>query len=358
MLNYAQIETALNTTFQEPISDLVSRDNPTLRMIKKKAVASDQIYLKFKGASDHAAGPIVDGADITFAGTERTTRQSAVLPFTTYAAKFSVAKRTLAQAASNPGLLGRLLEDEVMDAAKDLADRISLDIFGDGSVANTLVGLGAILDDANTYAGVDRSVGTNANWRGVVVDNQIAGPAAGEISTQVLDSADLAFFNANKYGLRDRSPQRRYMGMSAPGVLDRYAQLFTQIDLTDLSTAHFVDQANDSGNLGLTSMAWQGIPIMRDAQNLALTTDIAGSGRLYFLDLNRIYLANLVPSSEAQIHQIMGAQKAPTVDGLKFEIEILGNSGESVNGYVKTYLQLFTDAPKQAGVVVKNIAQS
>lgn len=353
-LNYANVQEAANEVFLEPIQDLVARSNPFLAGMQKKAVGSDRLYMKYKGASEHNAGPIADGADITFVGDERTTRSAAALDWSTYKAQFNVSKRAISQLKENPGAIGQLLGDEIQDAALDLADRISTDVFSAG-VTNGLVGLGAIIDDANTYAGVDRSLAANENWRSTIVDNATAAPAAGEISTDVLYDADTAFFNRNFYGLRDQAARRNYMGFCTPEVLDKYSRLFTSINLTDLSTAHFVNQANASGNFGQTMVSWMGIPMMRDRAVAALAGDEADSGRLYFVDMNEIFLATLGSSEEAAIHQRLGAQSAPTVDNLNFEIEILGNTGENVKGYVKTYIQVCAPAPKRAGVGIKNI---
>ncbi|CBA17785.1 virion structural protein [Acaryochloris phage A-HIS1] len=355
-VNYAAVEAVANRVFQEPVSDLIARSNPVLAGLTKREVGSDRVYVKFKSESDHGAGPIADGTDIVFSGTEGTTRQSAILDWTTYIGKFSVAKRALSQLKDNPGMLGMLLQDEINDAAKDLADSIAAAIFADGTAANSLTGFAGMIADDNTYAGVDRTVAANANWRAAVIDNQIAGPAPGQIGTDVLFNIDQAYFNLNKYGLRDQSAGRQYVGFCSPEILDRYSNLFTQINLSDLANAHFVNQANATGNLGETAVSWMNIPIMRDANNILQTGDLAGSGRFYFFDMSQVFLATLGSSEEAEVHQRFGAQTAPIVDGINFEIELLGNSGEVVQGYVKAYVQLVTDAPKRAGALIKNIS--
>ena len=352
-INYNAVSEVANRTFQEAIADQVSRSNPVLKAITKKGVASDRIYIKNKVASNHEAGSHPEGADITFTGNEATTRASAVLDWKTYKSQFSVSKLALSALADNPGMLGSLLQDEIDDAALDLADAISVDLFAQGG-ADSISAIPTMIDDGNVYAGIDRA--TVANWRSTVVDNSAGGGTPGEISTDILFQADDAFFATNRYGLRDNGAGRQFVGFCTPGVLTKYSQLFTSINLTDLSTAHFVNQANDTGNLGKTTAGWMGIPIMRDAQALSVTGDDAGSGRLYFLDMSQVCMATLAPSKEAAIHQALGAMAAPTVDNLRFEVEILGNKGETVQGYIKTYIQLFTKSPKRAGLVVKNIA--
>lgn len=354
-MDYTEISAVANRIFQEPLSDLVARSNPFLSAITKKAVASDRIYIKAQAASDHAAGAIADGATVTFAGTEKTDFIAPTLDWATYISKFKVNKRAMAQIASNPGMLGQILQLEIMNAGKDLADKIAADLFA-GSIANGLVGLQSMIDTANTYAGIDRSVAGNANWRGLVIDmtDGEAVPAPQELSTGFLYQADEVYFDRNRYGFAE-SPQL-FTGVTGSKVMTRYKALMESIDLSALSAAHFVNQANDTGMLGIGKTGFMGVPFMRDANISNAVGDLDDSGRLYFLDMSKIDLCVLDPTAgDASLHQIYGYGTANTTEGLRTEIEILGNQGEFVAGYVKTYLQLATPNPAAAGIVLKNI---
>jgi hypothetical protein len=341
--DFVRIADVLNTTFQEPMADLINRSNPVLSALSKKAVASQAIFLKGVVDSDHEAGPILDGADVSF-GNVGTDYINPTLQWTTYAAKFSVPKRAMAQAANNPGALGSLLKSEVEQACKDLSTRIAADIFG-GVTPNGLVGLQAVVDNANTYAGINRA--NFENFRSVVIDH-----ANEELSTGVLYQLDELFFNANGYGWNE-SPGL-FTGVTSSAILTKYKALMENIDLASLSTAHFVNQANTAGKLGIGATGFMGVPFLRD-RNVSATGDTASTSRLYFLDMSKIHLCVLNSGPDAAIHQAQGFMSAPSVDGIKAEIEILGNKGESVQGYVKTYIQLATDNPKAAGAVIKNI---
>ena len=352
-VDYSRVAAVANRVFQEPLNDLIARSNPTLRAMEKRGVASDRIYLKYKDASNHGAGGIADGAEVTFDGTEGSDRKAAVLDFKTYISKFRVTKRTMAQMASQPGSIGRILQDEIQDAALDLADKISTDLWGRGGTATQITGIQAVIDTANTYAGVDRSLAANSGWRGLV-KNAANGATAGELSTNLLYSMDDLFFARNKYGWRERASM--FTGILSPGILTKYSQLFTSIDLASLSTSHFVNQMNNTGNLGDSTVGFLGVPFARDAAALIDTTnDLANTGRLYILDMSKMFLATLAPGPDANVHQVLGAQTAPVVDGLRFEIEFLGNKGESVEGYVRTYVELVAPEPPKAGVALKNV---
>jgi hypothetical protein len=355
-IDYAAVSAVANRLFQEPLQDYINRANPVLTALQKKAVSSDLIYIKGTLNSDHDAGPVADGADVTFSGNEGTTYTNPTLDWSTYIGKFAVNKRAMEQMQNQEGQLGNLLQTEIMNAAKDLADKLAADIFA-GSVANGLVGLQALVDDGNTYAGIDRSVAANANFRAVALDVGTGGPPVDtttELSTNILYRLDELYFDANGYGLSERPGL--FTGVTDRLIFTKYKQLMENIDLSALSAAHFVNQANASGQLGIGSTGFMGVPFMRDRNVVAAAGDLANSGRLYFLDMNKVHLAVLTPSPERSlVQQLNGYTQAPDVDGIRASIEFMGNSGEQVRGYVKVYCQLASPDPKAAGAVIKNI---
>jgi hypothetical protein len=322
----------------------------------KRAVASDKIYIKGTLSTSHAAGPVADGSAVTFAGTEGTTYAAPTLDWSTYIAKFAVNKRAMEAMQNQPGVIGNLLQTEIQNAAKDLADQIAGDIFA-GAVSNGLVGMQAIIDDANTYAGVDRSVADNANFRATVLDVGTGGPpvtTTTELSTNILYEADELFFAANGYGFTEQPG--RFTGVTQRQIMTKYKQLMENIDLSALGSAHFVNQANASGQLGMGSVGFAGVPFLRDRNVVAAAGDLADSGRLYILDMNYIDLAVLEPNPQMSlIHQVQGYRTADTTDGIRTYIEFMGNTGEVIQGYVKAYVQLASPDPKRAGLVIKNV---
>lgn len=353
-LNFADIQNVLNRTLEEPLANMVNRANPVLQAMNKKAVASQEIYLKGILNSSHGAGPIEDGSDVTFDGTEKTTYVAPTLPWSTYIGKFSVPKRLIEATANQPEQMGSIFLTEIEEAAKDAADSCAADMFG-GDTTNGLSGIQSIFDDGNTYAGVDRSLAANANFRAVVVDHVNAGGTAGqELSTNVLYQLDEEVFANAGYGFTERPDL--YTGITDRGIMTKYKGLMETIDLSSLATAHFVNQANATGQLGLGRVGWQGIPIIRDRHVVPGATDQADTGRLYFIDMSKVFMCVLSnDSAAANIHQARGFMSAPDVDGIRASIEILGNSGENVKGYVKFYTQLACANPRKAGGMIKNV---
>lgn len=352
-VNYTQLQDVLNQTFQEPLQDYVNRANPVLRALSKRGVASDKIYIKGVGDSNHNAGPVADDSDITANNNEKTTYLNPTLDWTTYVAKFRVPKRLLEQLSGQPGMLGNVLRGEISRAGKDLADTIAQDIFGE-TPTNGLSGTIDMIHDDNTYAGIDRSNSDNKNWRSVVVDLQDSNSNTQELSTGFLYEADEEYFNSNGFGFTE-TPGRFTM-VTDRKIMTKYKSMMESINLSDLSTAHFVNQANSTGQLGMGSVGFAGVPLIRSRNVQSATGDLADSSRLYILDMSQIELAVLNPDPQKSlIHQVQGYTAAERVDGLRTYIEILGNKGEYVEGYVKSYVQLVTPDAKAAGLVLKNI---
>jgi len=352
-INYASLQATVNREFLEPITDAVSRANPTLAATEKVALASDAIYIKAKLSSDHGARGIDDGSNVAVTGAG-SSRKAAQLDWVTYVADFSVNKRVIKQLEGNPGALGKVLYDEIQDAALDLVDRIGADILGtnEGNVTTKVAGIQDIVSATNIYAGIDRAQGANANWRSTVVDAAVAGNA-GPLSTLLFDKADRAFFDRNYWSLRERAGF--FTGVTTSALIEKYQQLFTSITLGDLATAHFVNQMNMTGMFGESVLGYMGVPLVRDHNVANNPTDLAGSSRLYFLNMRQIKLAVLDPSQDAVMNQVQGALSGVSTENIKIEVELLPNAGERIDGYVKAYVQLFSPNPKEAGVLIKNI---
>ncbi|MEM0337958.1 MAG: phage major capsid protein [Candidatus Caldarchaeum sp.] len=349
-LVYSEIKQVFDT-IRLPLADLIARSNPLLRSLPKRAVASDAIYLRTKMSSDHNARAIEDGSAVIL-DSPKTNYVAGKLDWATYIAEFSIPKRLIAQAEGQPGMLGRLVLAEIEDAAKDLADKIAVDLWG-GTTANGLVGMQTVVANNNTYAGIDRTVASNANWRAVVTD---AGGA--EISSSLMRIMDRNFFNRNKYGFLEAPT--KFTGMTTAAFMAKYAGLLTDVNISLTSGTVPAIQAN-ALNRGMLEdfgsvIGYAGIPFLRNANISIPDTDTADTSRLYILDPEYWFLATLSNDlSEAAVHQTLGANVAPVVDGIRADVEILGNTGEILNGYIKTYVQLVCTDPAKGGTVLKNV---
>lgn len=94
--------------------------------------------------------------------------------------------RDTAGTSIGPGDLIRLAGRELNNKSRALALKLGTDFYS-GSGSNALIGLDSALDDDNTYAGIDRTSGTNAKYRAKVID-----PGSSTAITKALIRQDLA----------------------------------------------------------------------------------------------------------------------------------------------------------------------
>lgn len=338
------------------MADFIVRSNPLLQALPKKSLSVDRIRMRNKNASAHNPRTIQDGSVVTI-GNPGSTYGAGVLDWATYIAEFKLSKRLLGQIVGNPAMVGQLFAEEIKDAVADLGDRISSDLFG-GDATDGLVGLQSIMGNTNTYAGIDRSVAGNAYWRGLNVSAGADAVTAGALSTSIFYRAEKSFFDRNKYEL--------FSGRVSPTLFTSksiqlgYKELFESISSDALGSSHFVNQANSSGQFGKTMVGFSGYPLIPEPNLVKATTEAAGTNRIYVMDTGSVFLATLTPNDDSEVvrMQQLDPSKAPSADGLRVEIEILGNQGEFVSGYVKTYVQLVCQEPPRAGVVITNVAES
>lgn len=348
-MNLTDLQAALNKEFQDPMSDMIVRDRPLLSAMPKRAMATDRIWLRNQNASAHNPRTILDGATVTITD-PGTTYGNGVLDWATYISEFKLPKRLLAQVVGNPAMLGQLFKNEITNATLDLADLIAQDIFK-GAVSNGLTGLKSIMSATGTYAGINRATAGNEYWRGLEVDAAVSS-AVGPLSTSLFYLAEKAYYEATRKEL--------FMGnrvaFTSKDVQLMYKTLFESIDYSSLADAHFVNQANGGNSFGKSGVAFNGAPILTEP-NIDVTGDIADSARIYILNPSSFFLANLTPNDDPEVvrMQQLNPATAPEASGLNVQIEILGNQGEYVAGYVKTYIQMVCMSPRDVGVVIKNV---
>jgi len=351
--NYTDLAVALNKVFAGPMGDLIARSNPVLRTMTKRGLNADRIRWRMKMGTNHAPSLIQDGQPVVMPTGLGPNFATAELDWTTQASFFSIPKRLLAQFQSDPELFGGSIQQELQDAAKDLADKLANLLFS-FNPANDLVGIPSIINDANTYAGVDRTLAANALFRSVIYDPSVASAPA-PLSTSLFNTSDREFFKANREGWLDSG---NFSIVTTNDLYTKYRQLFTNIDISSLSTAHFVNAMNTTNSLGQTTAAYAGVPLMRTAEiaDAPLAGDLAASQRAYILDYSKVGMAFLDSTQDSRIHQL-DATRAPVIDGIPVQIEILGNRGELIEGYVKTWVNTYCTDPRRAGMVIKNIAK-
>lgn len=92
----------------------------------------------------------------------------ATLPSANYYATIAISKEELLKNTGNPEKVIDLLKTQMQNAEATLKDDMATDLYASGATIGglqPLIGLGAVIDTDNTYAGINRSTAGNENWQ-------------------------------------------------------------------------------------------------------------------------------------------------------------------------------------------------
>lgn len=173
-VNLAGISSALATIFEDKIATQFNRSVPLLQMLPYESGRSQNLTWDVEyGDGQPGSSTIADGADVTVFNND--TIKPAVLQWGTYSEAFAITGKALSAAmgTGSPAELGALLAEKMDRAVTRLTQNIGKDIYS-GTGSDSIIGLVAAaggLMDAGTYAGIDRSVGADAPWKGNVIAN-------------------------------------------------------------------------------------------------------------------------------------------------------------------------------------------
>lgn len=149
----------------------INRASVTLRLFPFLPGEGGSMSLVAQG-SGAVAETFAEGAPVVNFGTD--SQKAALLPWGRYRSNIHTSFSALARARNSRTPEGNinLWLRNIEDSAQALASQMNGGVYtGAGIAGNAFVGLAdAIGDDANTYAGIDRSDPANAYWRPYVID--------------------------------------------------------------------------------------------------------------------------------------------------------------------------------------------
>lgn len=351
-INTLRLQGVLNTVFADKLYDLIPQANPVLARMTKKAMQGEKLAWRLKTSRNHAPQFIADGSPVATPSGIGSNYGQASLDWTTAIAHFSVDARTLAQAQGQPGELGALFESQITDAATDLANMLASSLFQPQASALAVSSVFDAINAGNSYAGVNRALPANAGFNSVVLNHSGA-----PISIAMFEDLDRLFFDRHRMGLFDVGSN--YSIVTSNNIFNRYRKLFTSIDVSSLSTAHWLNQGGLPGqtnSLGGTTYAYNGIPLLRTAEIQPVAGDAANTSRIFFLDMNQIDMAFLNAEKYAKSAMTTDITTAPRIDGVPTEIVIKAIDGERIQGYLRTYVQTCVKDPSKAGALITNVS--
>lgn len=186
-LNLSAITGALAQVYRPKTIRTFNAHSVLLRMLEKRRGSGKNCAWTWEG--DGAIGEnYTDGQDVSNLGND--SKNAAVLSWGMYRSSFSITDLALSVAASShsPQDLVQLVAREFENASRKLASSINDEGY-DGLGTGTLIcGLDVALDDANTYAGVNRSTGGLEGFRASVFDEGSPTPISIEMVREDLSA--------------------------------------------------------------------------------------------------------------------------------------------------------------------------
>lgn len=291
----ANLHAAMADAAPQAIDEALTERSFFWQFLNKRA--SDKPFWQLKDVgNDSATSGFTIGGSLPDAGAADT--RDLELEWGNYFGATKLADRQLKEAAvgSSRMKIGNLLQFQIEDLVTQMVEKVATDCISgatSSATAGTIIGLtGGLIEDDNTYAGVDRSV--VAEHAPYVNDN---GGTPRAVSTTlidtVLDTVEMVREGRVTVGFCDYAQWNAIAALS--GVTE------TKNDVSGNGVSKF---------LGVTSIMYRGIPIVK----------VPGytSGRLDFVDESMLELVYLpvtgVPNSQATILDAFDL-KEPEVDG-------------------------------------------
>lgn len=329
---------SLITLAQEYRGDIVKQINrrcSALRVIKIVPGAGKNVAWAPQGDGQLAEN-YTEGADAANFGADAQT--SAVLNWSLYRANIHVSNLALDAAATTGTPEGNRLRwaKEVRDGAEKLASTINKAIFNGVGTGTTMFGLdGAVGNNSNTYATVDRSQTPNAYFRPNVFD-----PGA-------LTSITFALIRDDLRQIYEQSGETPDVALCSPAVFNSIGNLFdaNRRYITDIVTARGSVKLDAS----LGALELDGTIFLRDKD--------ATANQIYYINTNYMELQYLPPAGQPvdEDAEMMNADDGFGEIMLGMKYEMLAKTGASEKAEIRTTTQLKIDRPNACGVR-KNVA--
>jgi hypothetical protein len=332
---------SLITLAQTHRGDIVRQINRSVQLLKLIPIT--------RGAGQNCAWPVEkdgalaesysEGADaVNFGGD---VQAQAILTWGLNRANPHATSLSLDAAASayDPTGNKQLWARTIVNHSAALAERINAQCFTGAGTTGNIAGLDVAIDDANTYAGINRATGGNEYWRSTVVD-----PGSATAPTFALLRDDVRVI----YEKCGRNPD---LAVCSPAVFNKIGSLF---DATRRNV-EFVNTARGGVKLdmGFEALELDGMFFIKERH--------ATAGRIYYLQTDLMELATL-PSAEQRMLEQVGAFTVQANDGfgvvpLAFKYEMLAKTGASEKAQILSNAQLIVRRPNAFGVR-KNVSTS
>jgi hypothetical protein len=277
-----------------------------------------------------AAETYSDGADASTYTVN--TQINPVLQWGLYRANGKVTNlvRDAAGSSPAPGDLIRIVGRELNAKSRALSLKLGTDLYS-GTGTNVLNGLDVALRDDNTYATIDRTSGTNAKFRGTLID-----PGASTAITKALLRSDLS-------AIYDASGYMPTIALCSTAVWNKIAALF------DANIQHVVQTDAVTGGLvmrgGVQTIEFDGCTFVKDR--------LATANRIYYLSPECIVIKVLPKVAVPELGDIAVNAPLDTNAGalpMEMYLEALARTGAAQKFSAYVTVQMMVENPNACGM--------
>lgn len=338
-MNLAAISAVLNIILAEVIEGQFRRDAvlPNLLSCEPESNSTCTWSAKFEGRS--TAGARAEGYAVGSGDFSTDARAQATLAWAHYESYAQITGTAQRVAAANGrlGVSDGALNEELNDAAEELAAKVSENSYG-GSVAASppqLEGLARAVDSSGTYAGIAPS--TYAGWASGENTLALSALSVAEVRTKLLRPFKDATGRYPEFILTDGT------------VYDALLELgdgLVQVQTAPLTTAALQGQKVDVVGLGFRYLTVDGVPVIEDRHCTSQTMYALDSRYLSYrqvppewtsMDPGQLQrMIKEIYGSTVALDEIVGAMRRAT-RRISVQINALGKTGDS------TRLQLVAD---------------
>lgn len=330
----ASLTPYLAIQIRDDIVRAYNRRSPTMRMFPTRPGAGQNSTWEWE--SDAAlVETFADGADVVNFGSDLP--HIAALPWANYRANFRITDlaRAAARSSGSPQALVNLWAHNMVNSISKMASVLNKDSYS-GAGGNALTGLDTFIDNANTVAGVDRTLAANAGFRATVIDPGVpTAPTLGLIRDDIRQIYEI-------------SGEMPTIAITNPTTYNVIGALFDNqryymVDI--LSTAR--GEVRLDASIG--GVIVEGCTFLRDKD--------CTPGRIYYLNPSAIAYGYLPQDNTADppdtVNRPLDDGYGPIPLGMKFKHLATQGASERASGQI--FLQLNVLAPHLTGVR-KNVA--
>lgn len=273
-----------------------------------------------------------DGADVSNYGID--TPQFASLSWGLYRSNFQITNQAAAAAASSfqPQDLINPFARQMDNSARKLASTLNGVVYSGAGTGTTIAGLALAIKDDNTYAGIDRSSGTHAQFRAKVID------------PGTLTDPTIALIRSDLGSIYDQCGESPDIALCNTAVWNKVAGLFT--DVTRYNKDAFVNAE------GRTITMDASIDAMMIDKCMFIKDKDATANVIYYLNSNYVeweYLPPVNLAPDANQSTVMQLQDQDGELGLALSVYPLARTGAAAKMTMEVMTQLKVTRPNACG---------